>query len=115
MRGRPRVREQILSDVRFELSEDVPLHLVFEDLVAIRAEYRGADVPAPAAIRQVESRREFRIRAADDRAVLIRDLTVAIEVLELDRSRRGERLAGRGALTGHLVGRVCRRIRRTAD
>src|SRR5258706_9046632 len=76
IRRRPRIRQQVLPDVRREILEDVEVHLVLEDLVAVRSEDRRAGIPVSAVCSEIQSSRELRMGTSDDCAIVVVDLSV---------------------------------------
>src|SRR6266478_5942519 len=86
---RPRILQQILPDVRREILEDVEVHLVLEDLVAVRSEDGRAGIPVSAVCSEIQSSRELRMGTSDDCAIVVGDLSVAVHIPELDATWSG--------------------------
>src|SRR4029078_8773575 len=80
----PRIRQQILLDVRVELAEHVELHLILEDVVSIRSEHGGAQIEVYATESEIQAAGEIRVRTSDDCPVVEVDLPVAVDVDKLD-------------------------------
>src|SRR5205085_12411930 len=109
---RPRICQQILSNVCLELAEHVPLHLVLEDLVPVCPKYSRAHIEISAARSQVHTRCEFGMRTSNDRPVFKVYYSIAIHVFELHPSHGRPILAsaGRPTATSRRMGKSLGRI-----
>src|SRR5260370_22111988 len=72
------VREPVLDDVGREIAEDVEVPLRVVDLGAEGAEHRRTEIPRAHPESQVQTGREIRMRAPDDRAFVRIDFSISV-------------------------------------